>query len=402
MADEDEQMYGRKGPRLVHPPPGPLLLRPAHMPEPSTIAPRPWLYGTQLLRGFVSVLVSPGGLGKSSYAMAMALCLATGRPLLGDYVYEQVNVAVLNLEDPMDELNRRLAALMMRHGIKRDELLGRYFLLSGDERGVTTAALEADGFEVVHPDEAALIEEIHEHKIGVLVVDPFAESHTLEENSNPQMILAARSWRRIARATNCAIFLVHHVRKGVITGIDSARGAKALTDSARIGLVLQPMTDEEGERFGVPEDQRSAHVRLDSAKSNMSRPGRANWFRLDSVSLGNGRGLHPRGDSVQCIEAWKPPSVWESASPADLNVALDAISRGPADGVFYTATARGGSKHVASTVLCDLLDLTDAQAKEIIATWLKTGLLVEFTYQRPRYPRESVGVRVDDTKRPTI
>ena len=59
----------------------PLVLHAARLPDPKTIPPRQWLYGTQLIRGFVSVLVAPGGTGKSAYAMAMVLALVAGRPL---------------------------------------------------------------------------------------------------------------------------------------------------------------------------------------------------------------------------------------------------------------------------------------------------------------------------------
>src|SRR6185312_5471374 len=89
----------------------PLIAEPARLPDPTAIPPREWLYGTRLIRRFVSVLVSPGGVGKSAYAMGVAVALATGRPILGERVHHQAPAWVLNLEDPLDELNRRLAAL---------------------------------------------------------------------------------------------------------------------------------------------------------------------------------------------------------------------------------------------------------------------------------------------------
>jgi Mrp family chromosome partitioning ATPase len=95
------------------PPPrgnGKLALRPARLPNPETLLPRQWLYGTQLIRGFVTVLVAPGGTGKSAYAMAVGIALAAHRSFLGDYIFAPVNVAVINLDDPMDELERRVAA----------------------------------------------------------------------------------------------------------------------------------------------------------------------------------------------------------------------------------------------------------------------------------------------------
>ena len=51
----------------------PLRATRARLPDPSSIPPRPWLYGTYLMRGFVSLLVSPGGVGKSQLGMMLAV-----------------------------------------------------------------------------------------------------------------------------------------------------------------------------------------------------------------------------------------------------------------------------------------------------------------------------------------
>jgi hypothetical protein len=143
-----------------------FVLRAARLPDPTKIPPRRWLYGTHLLKGFVSVLVAPGGTGKSSYAMAVGLSLATGNSFLGEHIFERVNVACLNLEDPIDELDRRLAALIIRHRIDETEVENRFFMHSGESRTVILAALDEDGYTVVHPDEDALIGELQAHKMA--------------------------------------------------------------------------------------------------------------------------------------------------------------------------------------------------------------------------------------------
>lgn len=380
----------------------PLSLRSAKLPDPSTIAPRPWLYGTQLVRGFVTVLVAPGGTGKSAYAMAVAAAMATGTKFLGEHVFERVNTAILNLEDPMEELDRRLAAIVIRHRIPRASLDGHYFMHSGEDRPVTMACLGTDGFTIVHPDEDALIAEINAHQIGLIVVDPFAESHSLEENSNPQMVQAVAAWRRVARATGCAILLVHHVRKGLVTDIDSARGAKALTDSARIGLLLSPMSPEDAEGFRIPETERHQYIRLDDAKANMApKAGKARWFKLDRIDLGNGTAAYPNGDKVAAIVAWDPPAVFSDLPPADCNVVLDIIAAGFEPGVLYTATKQGGSGRWAGRILMERYDMKDKQASAVIAMWVKNGVLEAFDYVHPKWRRETSGLRVNDAKRPS-
>jgi len=377
----------------------PFGLRLAQFPEPHTIPPREWLYNTSLIRGFVTLLVAPGGTGKSSLILGMCMALATNRPLLGGRIHQQCNVALLNLEDPEDEINRRMAAIAMRYDITNDDIAGRFYV-SPPEVTVNIAATGADGFTVISPDVDDLIKKVTDAKIDVLAVDPFAESHTLEENSNPQMIQAAAAWRRVARECNCAVLLAHHVRKGPVDNIESARGAKALSDSARVGLLLSTMTEEDAEALGIQSEKRLQYVRLDDAKANMApRASKASWFHLDNIALNNGTKAYPYGDQVVVIEAWEPPSVWDAMSDDDCNAALDRIDAGLAGGGRYTNTRRGGGERWAGAVLIDLFDHTEAQAATVIKAWMASGTLVVETY-KDAGRKIVTGLRVNDTKRP--
>jgi hypothetical protein len=384
---------------------GELVLRPARLPDPETLHPRAWLYGTQLIRGYVTVLVAPGGTGKSAYAMAVALSLASRRSFLFDHIFASVNVAYINLDDPMDELERRVAAVMIAHKIRREDLEGRLFLEDCDGHGLTLAAPARDenGFYVANPDEEALTKLIRDSGIGLIVCDPFAESHTLEENSNPQMIQAAAVWRRIARATNCAVLLVHHVRKGDTTGIDAARGAKAVTDSARVGLLMCTMSADEAEEFGISEDDRLSYVRLDDAKRNMAAAAKARWFQLRPIKLGNTFDpTYPNGDSVGAIVPWQPPdNELERAPSSEISTALKAIKAGPEPGIRYTKSGRGGSNRWCGQVLRDAFQVTDKEAAKMIDKWFRSGLLFEAEYTHPKWRRVTKGVVVRDHDWPT-
>jgi hypothetical protein len=331
------------------------------------------------------------------------MALASGRNFLGDHVFERVNVAVVNLEDPMEELERRVAALMARHLIPRSDLDGRLFLY-GCEDGLTVAALERDGITVTNPDEQRLVAEIRANNIGVLICDPFAESHTLEENSNPHMVQALAIWRSIARQTKCAIILIHHVRKGEVTSIDAARGGKGMTDSARVGLLLIGMSPGEAEQFGIPEEECWQYVRLDDAKRNMAPAKSAKWFKLESVSLGNTNinARYPGGDSVQAIVPFKPQTIWQRTSPRDLNLVLDRIIQGPAPGALYAPDKRGGAKDWVGDVLVRVLDVSEASAKEMVAMWFHNGTLIKRDWHDKKAGKDRVGVAVVDARRPDL
>lgn len=379
----------------------PLRAVPALLPPPAAIAPRPWLYGTALVAGFVSLLVAPGGVGKSALAIAEALALASGRALLGERVHHPVGVWVLNLEDPLDEIERRVAAAMIRHGLAREDLGGRLHLHSGRTRRIVMAEESAAG-GIVFPDQAAVCAAALAARIGCLIVDPFVRSHHLEENSNPHMDAAASAWAEIAEATGAAVLLVHHVKKGASLDAEAARGAKALTDAARIARILSPMSAAEGEEMGIPAAERARLVRLDDVKANLApRAGRAAWYRLESVALGNVTEAYPRGDHVQAIARFRPPTVWAKLSAADCNAALDAIAAGPEPGLLYAAHRRGrGVERWAGRVLSERFALSEAEAARVIATWLETGLLVECDYRDREQRKQRQGVRVIDARRP--
>lgn len=380
----------------------PLVLKAARLPDPTSIPPRAWLYGTQLLRGYVSVLVAPGGVGKTLYAMGIAVAVTSDRSIFGERIFARVNVAVVNLEDPMEELERRLAALMIHHGIDRAELQGRYFLYSADDRRITIAKFSPDGSEVIHPDEGPIIREIQAHEIGLLIVDPFAESHSLDENSNPQMVRAAASWRRIARLTGCAILLIHHVRKGAVVDIDSARGAKALTDSARVGLLLSPMSAEEATEFDVKDENRTRFVRLDDAKANMAKKaGVARWFQLETIELKNCTEQYPYGDRVAAIATWRPPSALGELTILQCNEALDAINKGPRTGVRYTGHKTGkDSSRWAGQVMIDLFGVSENRAAHIVGLWVKSGALEARQYRDGEQRKDRLGLFLVESRRP--
>lgn len=378
---------------------------------PSEIAPRPWLIGIRALLGFATAIVAPGGLGKTTYAMGLALSVATGRALMAERVWQAGPVWIWNLEDGRDELERRVTAAILHFDLDPAAMPHPIFLNSGRDRPLCMAEAVVergdDGATVthlVHPDEAPLIAEAKANAVRMIVVDPFVSSHTLNENSNPDMAAAMAAWARVAEQAGCAVVLVHHTRKGALGGnIEDARGGSAIANAARVGLTLSRMDDAAGERFDVPERDRWRYVRVDDAKANLApRADKATWFRLASVELGNSTERYPNGDSVQVAEPWTPPDVFDDITKDQANAALDRIDQGPSEGTLYTLDRRGkgGGDRWAGTVLTDMFDINEAQAKHVLAVWQRNGLLVVVEYRDREEGKNRKGVRVDATKRP--
>lgn len=385
---------------------GELVISRARLPDPAAIPPRRWLYGRILIRGYITVLVAPGGVGKTAMSIAIALSMATGRAQAGDWVYEQSSVLCCTLEDPEDEFDRRLAAGMIHHGISADDIRDRVFVVSGRDRPLLIAALDTDGFTVCYPDKERMIQQVRAAGIGLIIVDPFVNSHELDENNNPHINAAARAWAEIANEADCAVLLVHHTRKGAESGdIEGSRGAKALTDACRVGVTLTAMTAKEAEDFGIPDKDRRLHIRLDDGKANLAPPSdKARWFKLCNVHLQNGEPGTPwhEGDHVQAVETWEPPATFNH-TPDELNRVLDDIADGMGKGQLYSTrkSGAGGGPRWVGNVLVRMLEIDEGPAGRIVKTWLSSGLLVETTYTDPVQRKERKGIIVTHGKRPT-
>jgi AAA domain len=257
---------------------------------------RRWLLEGTLLRSNVTVEVAPPGAGKSTLGIQQAVAIVTGRPITGHQVREQTKVWVYNNEDDGDELKRRLAAVLQHWDIRFPEIRGQLALNSGADRPLLIAKADRIGNVIRLPDVDACIEHIKAHGIGVFIVDPFVETHEVNENSNEQIKAVAIMFREIARRGKCAVMLVHHTAKppqgasdGHAGNLNTARGASALVGVARIVQTLFTMSSKDAERYGVPEEKRHRYVRLDDAKANVSLIGAdARWFRRVGVTIANG------------------------------------------------------------------------------------------------------------------
>jgi len=141
-------------------------------------------------------------------------------------------------EDPADEIERRVAAILLHFKIPREKIEGGLFADSFRNQPLRVASLEKG--EIVFPDADALTKALIESRIDVLILDPFVKTH------------------------------------GV-----------SLKDAARCVRVMNRMTTAEAPAAQVKEKDRKRYFRVDDdGKANMTAPAEvATWFRLISVPL---------------------------------------------------------------------------------------------------------------------
>jgi RecA-family ATPase len=270
----------------------------------SAIPTRKWLLGTRFVRGFITLTIAPGGVGKSTLSLQESIAINTGREITGERVYERCPTWIYNNEDPNDELHRRIAGICIKYGIPIEDIADGVYLNSGVDRRLIVAQ-EANGVVIATPDVDALAWHIKKREIGLLTVDPFVRCHRVNENSNDQIDFVAEQFSRIAGNTGCAINLVHHLRKppsgsseGHAGNADSARGAGSLVSAARAAHTLATMSQTDAKKLGIDEEEARFFVRLDDAKANLAPPGAHTvWYKRESVKLPNGSGLSD-ADSV--------------------------------------------------------------------------------------------------------
>lgn len=328
---------------------------------------RRWLVGSFAIRGQLTVLVAPPGAGKSTLGIALGVAVATGRgELVGETVHESTKAWIWNNEDDRPELRRRLAAVMQHWGVRPTDLRGQLALNSGSERPLVVARAAKDGSVLRLPDIDAIVGIVKAEGIGLLVVDPFVETHEVDENDNAQVKAVAALWREVARRCDCAVVLVHHTGKPPAAAPDSwvgslsaSRGASSLAGVARIVRTLFSMSEKDAERLGLAPEDRHRWVRLDDAKANLAlASAKARWFERLSVTIANGDevGVLVPGDPAPAAPAGPAEDEIEGELVRAIREAWDAgtpLSEHP------RATERYAPKIVARALRCSAERVSD-------------------------------------------
>lgn len=356
-----------------------LLATPFQWKDPRKLPRREFAFGTHYIRKYVSVTVAPGGLGKTANSIVEALAMVTGRPLAGIKPPEPLRVWLFNSEDPRDELERRIMAACIKYKISAEDIGGRLFLDTGREQELVIAKEDKKaGVRIIEPVVEAVVSQIQANKIDVKIVDPFVSTHQVNENDNGAIDKVAKLWAQIADKTNCAIDIVHHLRKLADreATVEDARGAVSLIGAARSVRVLNRMTPEQAKDAGLEEGERYSHFSINHGKANLAPLShKLEWRRLEGVPLGNGAGMAKPQDFAPVVREWKWPSTEEVASRItdDQKARLASLLNGQA-----YKSARQAKEAWAGMAIMAAMDLDpDDKASAGVAASILKALLAE-------------------------
>ncbi len=104
---------------------------------------------------------------------------------------------------------------------------------------------------------------------------------------------------------------------------------------------------------------------------------------------------------MQTVEVWTPPDAWDGLSSHLLNRILDEIDAGLPDGNRYSSASAATDRAAWRVVTKHAPDKAEPEARRIIKTWTKYGVLICEDYDNPKTRKTVKGLRVVNAKRPT-
>jgi hypothetical protein len=355
---------------------------------------RDWVALGYALRGAVTIVAGPPSAMKSSlmltWAIAVGLFRRHGRFIPAD----QGDVIVYNVEDDRIEQRRRLSAVLRQFDAAPADICGKVIRVGPSSIGTLFTYDQTAGR--ISPTQAMneLRLLIAERRPALLIADPLAELHTAEENSNCALRSIVAEFRALAVEFEIAVILVHHTRKGIVIpgDPDAARGASSIIGAGRIVKTLIGMSEDDAKALALPGDRktRSQYVRLDDAKQNYAAIGEAEWYEKVPYLLAN-------GEMVPAAVPWNPPNAFGKLASGTIDLILNKIDAGPYDGGRYSPSPNAKGR-AAWPVVQQFADVTDDEARLVIATWIKNGVLVKGDHKDPEDRHDHVSLFIG--KRP--
>jgi hypothetical protein len=287
-------------------------------------------------------------------------------------------------------MTRRIVGACLRFGINPADLGDRLYVDTGNDKQIVIAAASGKGVVVDRKGVEAIKEIIRARRIDVIVLDPFVSTHRVSENDNMAIDLVVKELRGIAVECNCAVDIIHHMRKPASGGsngsasTDDARGASALVNALRHARVLDQMTPNEATTFGVANPSAYFRVNRAAVKANMAARGVGNdWYKFETVGLGNGEvnpadGLGPLPeDGVGVVVQWIPPAQTLSEDPQRATV----VQREMAKGGPWRRGPGSKSEPWVGKVVAEALGIdigapgSKRLVEETVKSWVKRGWL---------------------------
>jgi hypothetical protein len=354
---------------------------------------RLWLHGTDIVRGAVTLVVAPGGRGKTGLLVGIALACATGKPLMAAHVSALpggLRVLYVNNEDGRNEIALRARAAIMRHGLSDSECRN-LFVAGADDVTLTLLRTERGEAKADEAGWTRLEAMIAARAPDVLILDPLANLSAASLNDNHAATMLMGRLTRLAVQHHMGIVVAHHTAKGRdLSSQEAASGAAAIVNSARISLALEPLAASEATKLGVMPSEADRVFSIGHVKANLAPAAERRWFRMESITIANATPpIYPHGDNVQVVVPFTPNPAADVFPLPILQAAVEAVAAAqPPLSPKATVGGRSPVPPIARAIAPFLPGMRagvgDTTAKAVLAELVRRGWIAEEDVRIPK------------------
>lgn len=210
-----------------------------------TFAPTPWIVEGLLTEGGVVVVGGEPKTSKSWVGCEIAMAVATGTKVFGEFSTKPLTTAYVFAEDLDVSVRNRLRSLAAARGLPE--------LVATERMHVQPRGRNLD---LVRDEDCALIVASVRRlgPVGLLVLDPLRDMHSGEEDKADSMAPVMKRLRLIGNLLNCTVVVVHHTAKASDTSArrrpgQRLRGSSVIHGSIDGGIYLYDLTGNDEDIF---------------------------------------------------------------------------------------------------------------------------------------------------------
>ena len=217
--------------------------------------------------GVVGSVISPGGVGKSAFALSLACQIAGGPCLTGLKSNHIGKVVYVAGEDPANVIEHRIHAVGEHcNQVERVTISENLKVISACDVVLDILSSKTQEYFTSLAEGSTL-----------LILDTLRVIHAADENDSGAMSNVIGHLKRIANKTQCSIIFLHHTNKNSMNNAQgneqqASRGSSVLVDNIRWQGYLTGISDKTAKELEFGDIDRKYYVSFGISKQNYGLP----------------------------------------------------------------------------------------------------------------------------------
>ena len=265
------------------------------IPEAGSTTPTKWLVKSLLVQREVTMLVGPGGVGKSMLLIALGCHAVVGRDFGAYAIHQPFDVLLYNSEDNSHWNAGRAHSACQLYSVDFQHVRQHFHIMSQDYGKHFTVVDYADRKMRIPDDTLRFFGEYkNKHpECRLIAMDPLRKIvRGINENDNAQMSEMMVHLHIFAQELDVALIITHHTAKNVMqrkdldpASPDLSVGAGSVVSSSRLVANMLPQMDFDR----IEQGRHNEYFSLRVSKSNHGPMTEPSWFARKIIR-------HPNGD----------------------------------------------------------------------------------------------------------